>query len=334
MKKNLLIFLVLILSGFANFSGLWAKSPTLYVVTRSTKIFRLNNRDNPTVGLFSTRDKGKTWDHYGWKYTKCFSVSVANVQKNQIFYLSCGNGVHKSEDGGKSWIITTGWNITECLKTAINPINPEIVYAATAYGIFKTTDGGKTWLEKNQGLISTFTPTVIIDPNDHNLLFCATESGVHRSVDGGKNWEPIGLLGLGIRTLIQHPEVTNLLSVGTEDDGVFISENYGKTWQQKITGLANKTVYALAFAPQDPNIIYAGTFRGGIFKSTDQGKSWTAVNNGLRILDIHALLIDPKNINTVYAGTLNDGIWISEDGGENWQFIGLETSQVWDMIIE
>jgi len=58
-----------------------------------------------------------------------------------------------------------------------------------------------------------------------------------------------------------------------------------------------------------------------------------AVNNGLRILDIHALLIDPNNKNTVYAGTLNDGLWLSENGGKNWKFIGLETSQVWDMVI-
>jgi photosystem II stability/assembly factor-like uncharacterized protein len=312
---------------------LCSKESKLYVVTRSTEKFRLNSRDNPTVGLFSSNDKGKTWRHYGWKYTKCFSVSIAKLKNEEIFYLSCGNGVQKSEDGGKNWIITTGWNITECLKTAIDPINPDIVYAATAYGIFKTTDGGKTWIEKNRGLISTFTPTVIIDQNDHNLLFCATEAGVHQSKNGGDSWEPIGLLGLGIRTLIQHPAQPNLLAVGTEDNGVFISEDHGKNWQQKINGLTTKTVYALAFAPQDPSIIYAGTFRGGIFKSTDKGNSWMAANNGLRILDLHALLVDPKNKNTVYAGTLNDGIWLSNDGGENWRFIGLETSQVWDMVI-
>jgi photosystem II stability/assembly factor-like uncharacterized protein len=312
---------------------LCSKDSKLYVVTRSTKVFKLNSRDNPTVGLFSTSDNGKTWQHYGWKYTKCFSVSIAQLKNKEIFYLSCGNGVQKSPDDGKNWIITTGWNITECLKTAIDPINPDMVYAATAYGIFKTSDGGKTWLEKNVGLVSTFTPTVIIDQNDRNMLFCATEAGVHRSKNGAESWEPIGLLGLGVRTLIQHPAQPNLLAVGTEDDGVFISDDHGKTWHQKINGLTTKTVYALAFAPQDPNIIYAGTFRGGIFKSTDQGDSWIEMNNGLRVLDIHALLVDPENKDTVYAGTLNDGIWLSRDGGQSWHFIGLETSQVWDMVM-
>lgn len=333
MKPIFPILILVIIIVVLHPTYLCSKESKLYVVTRSTKKFRLNSRDNPTVGLFSTNDKGKTWNHYGWKYTKCFSVSIAQLKNKEIFYLSCGNGVQKSEDDGKNWIISTGWNIAECLKTAIDPTNPDIVYAATAYGIFKTTDGGKTWLEKNRGLVSNFTPTVIIDQNDQNLLFCATEAGVHQSIDGGESWEPVGLLGLGIRTLIQHPEQPDLLAVGTEDDGVFISEDHGKTWRQKINGLTTKTVYALAFAPQDPKVIYAGTFRGGIFKSTDRGNSWKVVNKGLRILDIHTLLVDLKNINTVYAGTLNDGIWLSEDGGENWRFIGLETSQVWDMVI-
>lgn len=307
-------------------------SRTLYVVTRSTKEFRLHSREFPSVGLFSTTDAGKSWQHYGWYYCKCFSAATTGTDDQRIFYLACGNGVQKSPDGGEHWIITTGWNITECLKVAIDSKNPETVYTATAYGIFKTTDGGQTWEEKNQGLASTFTPVVLIDKNDCNLLFCATESGVHRSIDGGDHWEPIGLLGIGIRTLVQHPKRLNILAAGTEEDGVFISFDYGNTWNQKINGLTHKTIYALAFDSQDSKTIYAGSYQGGIFKSQNAGDNWVAKNNGLRILDIHAILVDPENSKTVYAGTLNDGVWLSEDGGENWRFIGLETSQVWDMF--
>ncbi len=313
---------------------LYAKTPTLYVVTRSTKTFKLGSQDNPTVGLFSTENNGKTWRHYGWKYCKTFSGATFIKNGEQIFYLAAGNGVLKSEDNGKNWKILTGWNITECLKVVIDKQNPNTVYAATAYGIFKTMDGGKTWNEKNSGLTSTFTPTLIVDKNNHNLLFCATESGIHRSQNSGEDWQPIALLGIGVRTIIQHPLYSNLLAVGTEDDGVFISRDHGKIWQPMNNGLTEKTVYALAFSPKNENIIYAGTFQGGIFKTEDGGKSWRAINENMRILDIHALLVDPKNPQIVYAGTLNDGIWMSKNAGENWHFIGLETSQVWDMFMD
>ena len=326
----LLIFITIVITG----NRVAAKSRRLYVVTRSTKEFRLNKREFPSVGLFSTTDNGKNWKHYGWYYTKCFSAATTLVGNQRIFYIACGNGVQKSPDGGKNWILTTGGEITECLKVVIDPQEPNIVYAATVYGIFKTIDGGVTWTEKNQGLVSTFTQALVIDPANHNLLFCATESGVHRSRDGGEHWEPVGMPGLGIRTLIQHPNDPDILAVGTENDGVFISPDRGKTWTQKINNLTHKTIYALAFAPQDSKTLYAGSFQGGIFKSENRGDSWITVNNGLRVHDIHALIVAPDNPNTVYAGTFNDGVWMSKDAGGQWEFIGLDTSQVWDMLFE
>ncbi|MCK5455722.1 MAG: glycosyl hydrolase, partial [Melioribacteraceae bacterium] len=73
-----------------------------------------------------------------------------NNQKNVIY----GDGVYKSEDGGKSWK-NKGLKESEHIGgIAIDPNNSNIVYVA-AYGslrnkggdrgIFKTTDGGKTW---------------------------------------------------------------------------------------------------------------------------------------------------------------------------------------------
>jgi len=328
---SLLFILVLIVWCAAPAS---AKKKTLYVVTRSTKAFRLGSQDYPSVGLFSTTNDGKTWKHYGWDYTKCFSISTNRSAGKHVLYLSCGNGVQKSVDGGKTWAITSGAAMTECLKTAIDPRQPETVYAATAYGIFKTSDAGKKWQEKNLGLTSTFTPTVFLDHDQSGALYCATESGIHRSDNGVDLWEPIGLIGLGIRTLIQHPSQHDIFIAGSENDGVFVSSDHGRTWVQKSAGLTHTTIYALAVAPDNAQVIYAGTFRGGIFKTEDAGATWSPSNQDLTNLDIHALAIDPENSNKVYAGTLNDGIWLSENAGKSWRFIGLETSQVWDMLFD
>lgn len=305
-----------------------SRTPTLYVVTRSTQKFRIGGQDNPTVGLFTTNNRGQTWLHWGWYYTKCFSVAIA--ESGNLMYLSCGNGIQKTTDGGETWSISTDWTMTECLKAAINPENTAIVYGATAYGIFKTENGGASWQEKNHGLKSNFTPSVIVDNSNPDVVFAATEQGVYVSRNGAENWKLLGLEGKGIRTIVQSTADTGRLLVGTEDDGVFISDDGGTNWQHMNNGLESLTIYALALDPNNEQTIYAGTFRGGVFKSTDNGHSWHAINNGLTVLDIHALIVDPTNSDIVYCGTLGGGVFMSENGGQDWRFIGLETSQVWD----
>ncbi len=315
-------------------SGSEAGKTTLYAVTRSTEKFRIFGRDNPTVGLFTTNDLGKSWQHWGWHYTKCFSAAIEPNSDGKVIYIACGNGIQKSSDSGKSWAITTGWKMTECLQVAIDPENTQTVYAATAYGIFKSNDGGKVWQEKNHGLESTYTASIIIDRINPQTIYTATEAGVYKSKAGADSWELLGLEGKGIRTILQSVHDTNTLLVGTEDDGIFISTNSGELWKPINVGLESLTVYCLAQDPHSARILYAGTFRGGVFKSSDGGNSWKSCNNGLTRLDIHALLVDPSDSDIVYCGTLGGGVFISEDGGENWHFGGLETSQVWDFTIK
>ena len=306
----------------------------LYVVTRSTHKFKIGGQDNPTVGLFTTTDFGKNWQHYGWYYTKCFSVAIEPGSNGKILYLSCGNGVQKSIDSGDNWKITTGWEMTECLKVAIDPLNPQNVYSATAYGIFKSENGGESWQEKNKGFESTFTSSVIIDRKKTDHIFAATEAGIYLSDNGAGDWKLIGLQGKGIRTIRQSSGLPETFMVGTEDDGIFMTFDSGQTWQQFNNGLTHLTIYALAFDPNNENILYTGTFKGGVYKSENNGQSWRQINKGLDIIDIHALIVDPKNSDIVYCGTLGGGVYLSENRGEEWQFIGLETSQVWDFLIE
>ncbi len=310
------------------------KNTTLYVVTRSTEKFRIFGRDNPTVGLFTTNDRGKSWQHWGWHYTKCFSAAIEPNSGGKVIYLACGNGIQKSDDLGNSWIITSGWEMTECLKVAIDPINTQTVYAATAYGIFKSDDGGRIWKEKNHGLESTFTSSVFVDRFNPRIVYCASEAGLYKSSNGAESWELFGLGGKGIRTILQSVHDINTMFVGTEDDGIFVSTDSGKNWKSINEGLESMTIYCLAQGSSRDRVLYAGTFRGGVYKSVDRGASWQSCNNGLTKLDIHALLVDPNDPKIVYCGTLGGGVFLSEDAGVNWRFIGLETSQVWDFAVQ
>jgi photosystem II stability/assembly factor-like uncharacterized protein len=327
--RNFLIALLCLWSGLIG--QIWAAPPVLYAVTRATRAYRHPGISHPAAGLFVTHDKGETWDHLGWPYGKFFSVSARRLTDGEILLCqACGNGVLISDNSGASWRIATGWEITECLKTAIHPTDPRIIYTATAYGIYKSTDGGQTWSQRNRGLISTFTSALLIDPDNAQLLFCATEAGVHRSQNAGESWKPIGLLGKGIRTLHQHPQNSAILVAGTENDGLFMSTDRGKSWQAVNRGLHHPTIYAFCFVPGEPQTLFCGTYRGGVYRSRDLGQTWKAVNKGLPSCSVHAMTADPQDPQTLYAGTLGFGVWRSRDGGDSWEFSGLQNSEVWD----
>ena len=134
-----------------------------------------------------------------------------NNQTNAIY----GDGVYKSEDGGKSWT-NMGLKTSEHIGgLAIDPSNANVVYVA-AYGslrnpggergIYKTNDGGKTWrrvlfVSDNTGFFE-----VHMDPRNTNTLYAVAhqrmrkgytsvsggnETAIYASQDSGATWKKI-----------------------------------------------------------------------------------------------------------------------------------------------
>lgn len=102
------------------------------------------------------------------------------------------------------------------------------------------------------------------------------------------------------------------LFAGTFNDGVYYSNDKGKTWVQKNNGLANQQVFAIA---EHKDTLYLGTLYG-VYKSTNNGNTWVAKNNGLTDMYINALAITRDK--RILAGTLYSGLFISTDFGDSW----------------
>jgi len=88
-------------------------------------------------------------------------------------------------------------------------------------------------------------------------------------------------------------------------------------WHAIHTGIANKTIQAIAISLVSSDVVYAGTL-AGVYKTTNGGEEWKEINSGLTSHDIKALVVHPKESNVVYCGTWGDGVFRSDNGGSSW----------------
>ncbi|HAL56311.1 MAG TPA: hypothetical protein DCP63_07520 [Bacteroidetes bacterium] len=333
MRNHLLASALVVASVFPATVS-FARQSTVYASVLSTRLFVVG-APNPSTGLFFQNPPDDTlWRHSGRNNIRAFGLAVHAPSRGQLIYIASGNGAHRTTDGGASWKISTGWNITEVLGVAIDPKNPNNVYLCTAYGMFKTTDGGEHWREMNGGLSARFVSSIVIDHSNSDIVFCSTEDGVYRSDAGGRDWKRTGLNVGGVRILTQHPQLSEILFAGTENHGIFITRNGGTSWEKIEAGLDHQTFYTIAFDPGKPDTMYAGGFATGVYKSVDGGKNWKRTSNGLTNLNVHSIAVNPTNGNQVYAATMWSGIFRSDNAGDTWRNAGLDGSQVWTITIQ
>ena len=104
------------------------------------------------------------------------------------------------------------------------------------------------------------------------------------------------------------------------NQGVFLSTDFGQTWIQEITGLADTTTIS-SFALSD-TIIFAGT-SGGVYSSADSGIiAWNSANNGMTLTMITSLTVSNSDI---YAGTIGGSVYLTTDNGSNWTLLNKGT---------
>ena len=165
----------------ADIAGVVDEPDTLYVATA-------------TGGAWKTINRGVTWQPIftDGGTASLGSVAVAPSNPNIVWLgagetwnwrsVSWGDGVYKSEDGGKSWTHRGLEETRHVGRILIHPEDPDVVWVAGVgalwgsneeRGVFKTTDGGESW--EKVLYVSPFTGVVdlAMDPRDPDLLYAA-----------------------------------------------------------------------------------------------------------------------------------------------------------------
>ncbi len=156
---------------------------------------------------------------------------------------------------------------------------------------------------------------------DHGLVICSGEGGEWREVS---------------RALRDH-NVTSVIAregvilAGTTD-GIFRSDDAGKTWREAAKGLALRHVRWLAYHPDVSDLEFAGTEPAGIFVSHDGGGSWRSCTEVEQLRDQFkwSLPYSPEagcvrgfgfHGARAYAAVEVGGVLRSDDHGETWQLV-------------
>ncbi|MBA2328996.1 MAG: glycosyl hydrolase [Flavisolibacter sp.] len=276
-------------------------------------------------------------------------VWVGSGENNNQRSVAYGDGVYKTEDGGRSWKNVGLKNSEHIGQIVINPTNSDIVYVA-AYGplwssggdrgIYKTTDGGKTW--KNVLSVSEHTGfnEIHMDPRDPDVLYAAAhqrqrkvftyigggpESAIYKSTDGGNTWNkimsgmPAGDIGrIGMAISPAQPDVVYAIVEAREGGGVYRSNDRGASWQKQGTYTSSGNYYQEIFCdPKNVDKLYA--MNAYMVISTDGGKNFKILGEKNKHIDNHAMWINPTNTDHFFVGS-DGGLYETFDGGVNWHF--------------
>ena len=110
--------------------------------------------------------------------------------------------------------------------------------------------------------------------NNEKIFLGATGQSLVRAerVDG--RWEvSTSLQSVKINSLIKDPKHPQRIYIGTQTQGVQVSNDTGLTWNK--IGLENIPVKALAIDPQKPQRMYAGCKPVALYMTDNYGQSWS-----------------------------------------------------------
>ena len=266
-------------------------------------------------GVWKTSNSGTTWtpvfDNQGSYSIGAVVLDpndpsvvwVGTGEGNSQRSVGYGDGVYRSEDGGKNWKNVGLKKSGNIGRMAMDPRDSKVLYVAAEgplwgpggdRGLYKTIDGGTTWKAVLTISENTGVGDVALDPSNPDIVYAAAyqrRRHVFTMIDGG-------------------PE-----------GAIYKSTDGGATWNKLKSGLPTEDLgrIGLAISPVDPNVVYAvieaANGKGGIFRSKDKGATWERRNEYDSTAFYYSQIVaDPKNLDRIYV--MNASERISDDGGK------------------
>ncbi len=317
-------------------------------------------------GVWKTTNAGTTWepifDDQPVYSIGCLSIDPSNPHIVWVGtgenvggrHMSYGDGIYRSEDGGKNWKNMGLTKTQHISKIIIHPENSNILWVAAQgplwlkgeeRGLYKTTDGGKTWKKTLGDGEWVGVTDIVIDPRDPNLLYAASwqrhrnvaaymgggpGTGIYRSEDGGESWSKLtqglpkeNMAKTGLAISPQQPDIVYAaIELKRRTGGVYRSADRGATWKKMSDAVAGATgphyYQELYASPHQFERLYL--VDAWMQVSDDGGKTFTRLNNQHKHGDNHAIAFRKDDSDYLLVGT-DGGVYESFDLAKNWRYM-------------
>ncbi len=316
-------------------------------------------------GVWLTDNAGTTWESVfdGQGSYSIGAIAIDSRNPHTVWvgtgenvggrHVGYGDGIYRSDDGGKSWKNMGLKDSEHISRIIIHPDNSDIVWVAAQgplwspggeRGLYMSEDGGETWTRTLGDDDWVGVTDVVIDSRDPNRLYAATwqrhrnvaaymgggpGSGLHRSEDGGRTWEALkkGIPGsnlgkIGLATSYHNPDhVYAAIELDRKSGGIFMSRDRGESWTKQsdaVSGATGPHYYQeLYTTPHAAGTLYLMDVRVQV--SMDHGLTFERMRESAKHSDNHAIAFKMSDPNYILMGT-DGGLFETYDGTKTWRF--------------
>ncbi|MBC7232613.1 MAG: hypothetical protein H5T68_05175 [Chloroflexi bacterium] len=255
------------------------------------------------------------------------------------YVLLADKGVYRSTDNGITWLalndgLPSRQSAAIHVQTlAVDATNPFVAYAgmggvgsrdsSLSAGLYMLDEAGDAWLPAGRVMAGQEVWKIALlsmQEEGINVVCAVASEGIYCHAREDQSWvrlNPPAVEVNKILSLAMRPGNPYAIYVGTDGQGLYVTEDEGRSWSELTQELGSLHIYDIAISKEQPRLMYVAT-EDGVYRSTDAGLTWTKLGLVTRGRRVNTIALHPDAEDVLFVGLQYGAAYYTMDGGLNW----------------